>query len=131
MLSLNWLPLSDRKNITKPKVVVEDFNNQTYGGYYVPGSNTIVVVDWPGIVIESVLAHEFRHHIQYELNQYTCKDGSIQYLDLDYRSSIRKYFRTQPHEYDALLYEVKHAKWDQNNWWLNHLVNSISLPKSY
>ena len=131
MLSINWLPLSDRKNISTPKIHVEEFNNQNYGGYYWPGRATIVVVDWPNPCLEAVLAHEYRHHIQFELNQLTCAKGSTLDSSGDYRRDIRKYFRTQRHEYDALCYEFKHAKCEQNNWWLNHLVNPRKLPENY
>ena len=121
----NWLPLSDRKNIDIPRVYVEEYDNQFYGGYYQfdEKNSYIVVVDRPDAVIESVLAHEFRHHIQAVLNQhYYQSDATILSNDVPYEQMIRTYFRTQPNEFDALLYEHKYAKSELNDWWLNHLV---------
>lgn len=122
----NWLPLSDRKNITVPTVYVEEFDNQPYGGYYQFDLKHpyIVVVDNPDYKIDSVLAHEFRHHIQAELGQHRNLMGSHLRWDLSYEEMIRVYFRTHPSEMDALLYEHKLAKSELNDWWLNHLVKS-------
>ena len=120
----NWLPLSDRKNISIPNVYIEEYSEQPYGGYY-QGDSThpyIVVVDGPDTRIESVLAHEFRHHIQAELNQCYSPHGSSFRTDLPYEDSIRLFFRTQQFEMDALLYEHRYAKTELNDWWLNHLV---------
>ena len=122
MTWFNWLPLSDRKNITIPKVIVEPFSYQQYGGYCEPAKSIIVVVEHPTTDIPAALAHEFRHHIQYELNQHRSSVSSVMLEDASYEDMIHHYFTTQPHEYDALLYEYKYAKSDLNDWWLNCLT---------
>jgi hypothetical protein len=124
-MELNFLPLSHRKGISMPKVVFEPFNNQGYGGYYLP--NIVVVVEPPPWAFEdktdAVLAHEFRHHTQYVTG--SCPSvykGSSLDFSLDYEQMVTKYFKTYPHEMDALLYEVKYAKSEISDWWLRKLV---------
>ena len=118
---LSWIPLSHRKNITLPKVVFEENIDQPYGGYYIPGSNTLVAVQRDDERTESTLAHEFRHHIQYELNLYPNTFVACNF-ELSYENMIVEYFNSSKAEMDALLFEFKYAKSDINDWWLNHLL---------
>ena len=122
----NWLPLSDRKNMDFPTVIVEPHTDQNYAGYYTrneDGRPFIYIVEGPDCArIESTLAHEFRHHTQDVLNQHNSSVILPIDWDLPYEEMIRTYFRTQTHELDALLYEHKHARTRMNDWWLRALV---------
>jgi hypothetical protein len=118
MKELNWLPLSDRKNIRTIPVVFEENFGQEYGGYY--DGTKIVAVE--SETVAATLAHEFRHHIQRELNIRHSVDGSVWRSDLPYEEAITVYFRNQVHEFDALLYEYRVVKSELNDYWLNHLV---------
>ena len=121
-MSLTWLPLSHRKGITLPKIIFEEWAGQNYGGYY---DGRIVVVanpEWEE-EIPSILAHEYRHHLQVELNTYSLSvNPSYIRTDLEYEKQITWYFRTFTHEYDALLYQDKYARSETSHWWLKHLV---------
>jgi len=119
---LSWIPLSHRKNITLPKVVVEPDVGQPYGGYYLPGSNTLVAVQQDKENLSSTFAHEYRHHIQYELNLYQNMAVELKF-NLSYENMIVDFFNRSPAEMDALLFEHKYAKSEINDWWLNHLLN--------
>lgn len=122
---LTWIPLSQRKNISSIDVIIEPFDNQVYGGYYRPGSRKLVVVEKPPWAWDddfaATIAHEYRHHIQYELSLFKRISSKIR-TDLSYEKQIAWYFNTFPWEMDALLFEYKHAKSNTNDWWLNHLV---------
>lgn len=123
MISLNWLPTSSLKNITRPQVVLEPNVGQQYQGYYTAGTNQLVVVECDcEKQLASIIAHEFRHHTQYELNTYFSPNGSVLDFALEYEEMIRVYFQTQPWELDALLYEHKLAPTELNTWWLYELV---------
>jgi predicted SprT family Zn-dependent metalloprotease len=119
---LNWLPHSLFKGIEYPKVVYEAEYGQSYGGYYTHGSNILVVVAspnehyWP-----DTIAHEFKHYLQWIANTINPLGSDFQ-LEGSYEQSIRKYFRTQPDEYEALLFAHKYAKCELNDWWLRKLV---------
>lgn len=120
-MSINWLPLSHRKNISSVKVVYEPYNGQNYGGYYIVGSRKLVVVETEDI--QASIAHEFRHHIQYELNTHPSVIlGSVFNSKLPYKVAIAQYYKLYTHELDALLYEYKYAKNYINEWWLKGLV---------
>lgn len=121
-MSFNWLPLSHRKNISTPKLIVEEYTGQLYGGYYC--NNKIIAVfnpDWGEKDFISTLAHEFRHHIQVQLGMYK-GFGSYIRTDLEYEKQINWYFNTFPWEMDALEYQNKFAKCDVSDWWLRKLV---------
>jgi len=91
--------------------------NSKYGGYYTHGGNEIVVTEQDGE--ESTIAHEFRHYTQERIG--TLGKGKLDF-SISYEDMIKKYFRSYWHEYDALLFEYKHAKNPYNEWWLRKLV---------
>lgn len=129
-MSINWLPLSHRKNTSQVKIVYEEPNNQNYGGLYHPGLNTLVIVYNKCIKEEaSVISHEFRHHFQYE------KGIKFDHIAFDprvpYEQAIRKFFRSSKTEFDALLYQYKYANSEQTNWWLKELVLDKNLRQRY
>jgi len=131
---LNWLPLSDRKNITIPEIIIEEYSDQRYGGCYCPGnefqSSLIVAVlrhEYNEKELVSRIAHEFRHHIQSELRQKRGTDQgkwarTLLNSQMKHEDMLRVYYRTQENELDALLYEHKHAKTECNDYILNHIV---------
>ena len=128
MHELNFLPLSYRKNVTLPKVVIEPKLDQAYGGYYSEG--VIVVVENEHMA--STLAHEFRHHLQ-SYYGCTCVPVSVTKEDLTYENYfkfIRNYFRSSWSEMDALLFESKFTPTSVNNYWLKGLVTPRTLPLS-
>jgi hypothetical protein len=119
-MSFTWLPLSDRKNITPPTLIIKDYNYEPYCGWYAPDTNTVGILYMDDDQLKSTLAHEFRHCIQRQLGWWKdCKPN-------DPRISITEYFRTSVMEFDALLYEYKHAKNDTNHSWLKELVDPTS-----
>lgn len=119
-MSFSWLPLSDRKNIVMPKLEIEDYKNEPYCGWYNSKTNTVGILFISEDQLVSTLAHEFRHCIQNQLNWWKqCKPN-------DPRLDTVTYFRTSVKEFDALLYEYKHAKCDNNHRWLKQLVDPTS-----
>ncbi len=121
-MSINWLPLSDRKGLDQVKIVFEEPCGQFYGGYYEYDTKKIVVVHNTDIRYEaSTIAHEYRHHIQAQLN--TVKRVILVPKSTgDHQQMIRWYFRSSPSEYDALLYQNKVAKSELSQEWLNWTV---------
>ena len=117
--SVSWLPNSVTKGFGSPTIEWEPRSSK-YGGYYRRGTESIVVVEEYEENQASTIAHEFRHYIQDRIGTM----GKIKPLDhsLSYTDMIKKYFRNSWHEYDALLFEYKHAKTDLNEWWLRKLV---------
>lgn len=120
MHELNFLPLSYRKNVTLPKVIIEPNIGQNYGGYYL--DNTIVAVETE--TIAATLAHEFRHHLQHYYGYQTViieiTDSDIKYDN--YNKFIRSYFRRSWSEMDALLFEYKLTPNWLNTLWLKKFV---------
>ncbi len=128
--SFSWIPLSHRKNITLPKVIIEDYSNQEYGGVYYSSDQLIIALSQPNEDDEKYLAatltHEFRHHIQYSLGIKHTKPTILNY-SVPYEDMIKTYFRNSISEFDALLFEYKHARCSLNEWWLRELVLSGDL----
>lgn len=119
---LSWLPLSDRKNIDLPNIVYEIHTDQNYGGYYEYGTKTLVVVLAEEHLIPATIAHEFCHYLQY-IRGIPFTGSSLDLFEkFEYTRAIRMYFRSQPKEMEALLYESKVAKNERNTFWLNGLV---------
>lgn len=124
----NWLPLSERKGIDIPTVSIESNTGQPYGGLYYIEYNHVVAVDYGNEkLLAATLAHEFRHACQNQLNQKNCRLGSTIAVGLPYELQINWYFNKYEHEMDALLFEHKHARNEQNDWWLKHLVSCKNL----
>jgi len=120
---LTWLPLSLRKNLPLPKVIIEPFADQPYGGYYC--DNVIVAVESEDIA--ATLAHEFKHHVQHQNRYIPGSDWEQTSKGLSYNEGIRKYFRSYWWELDALLFQEKHASSEVGRFWLKGLVLPSSL----
>ena len=132
---MGWLSRID-KTLPMPNLVyVEDLD---VGGCYVPPTNEPVGID--DIEIEnphgtivvnhsraydplyfkesSVLAHEWRHHWQF----FNGIDDGRRKGDFDfsnyytYESEMVKFFSNSYNEFDALRFEIKHAKSYHNEW---------------
>jgi len=123
-LELNWLPNSLRKGLDTPQILIGD--NPDYGGCYynvqdyvddeldLTKKAVIIITDTDRM--ESVIAHEFRHHWQTytwgKLPTHPWQQGK------SYKKSIKKYFRGARHEMDALQFEIKYAPNNLNlKWW--------------
>ncbi len=120
MNELSWLPLSERKNITLPKVIFEDYCSQGYGGYQL--ENTLVVVLEDEENIPATIAHEYKHYQQY-INGIIFPPSRIGlFKKHSYNKAIRMYFRTQRHEMEALLFQERVAKSKVGSFWLKGLV---------
>lgn len=129
---LNWLPLSDRKNIDLPKVYWEEYAGQNYAGYYVASDilkdNYIVVVycsEWVSNYkyhLEDILAHEFRHHIQKTLSLFKTLDSKVS-TNPNYEEGIKEFFSSYSHEMDALQYSLSLNKADMQDYWYRKLLN--------
>lgn len=122
MHELNFIPLSYRKNVVLPKVILEPDTNQPYGGYYDTETKIIVAVETSNIA--ATLAHEFRHFLQdyygHTLAVVEISDSDVEFDN--YNKFIRKYFRSSWSEMDALRFENKIAPSRANKFWLNGLV---------
>ena len=120
MCELSWLPLSERKQITLPKVVFEEYNNQNYGGYQ--QGNTLVIVQNSESNIPATIAHEYKHY-QQEISGYKFPTNKLALFEkYSYNKAIRLYFRTQKHEMEALLFQERVAKSTVGTFWLKGLV---------
>lgn len=129
-LELRWLARHD-KDLPLPEIIFTpsnlDFRGQKCGGcYYKPEQNEFLYGDLfipfdKGVIvvgtespelIAGTIAHEWRHHWQFhrglslEPSHYDPK-AFEEYTG--YRAAVRKYFRTQAHELDALRYQNKVA----------------------
>ena len=116
---ITWLPNHLLKDIDLPKVIIEEYKGQSYSGYYRDGTKKLIVVETSTIV--STIAHEFCHYLQYTKNTLT-KNNTSFFIEDTYEKSIKKFFRNDISEYEALLFEHKYAKDWLNDWWLRKLV---------
>lgn len=137
-MEFNWLPLSFRKGLSTPSVIVND--SMPYGGcywwrtadrYITPFDVDLKegpVIEVPSNCRPSTLAHEFRHHWQREIlgcdrvSTWSPKSDSPP----DYWQEIRRYFSVYWHERDALMFEVATSQDEINLEWLD----SIHVPVS-
>lgn len=126
-LELAWLPLSDRKTLSTPRIVM--LEEPDVGGYYsargvryIGGTypthgerDTIVVsTHWGDGRIASTLAHEYRHMQQWYVPSLP-KIRPAPWPDWsDWERAIRRFYHGRPWELDALRYERRHAP-DQDN----------------
>lgn len=120
MNELSWLPLSERKNITLPKVIFEDYCGQGYGGYQ--WENTLVVVLEDEENIPATIAHEYKHYLQYTNGIIFPPSRIGLFKKHSYNKAIRMYFRSQRHEMEALLFQERVAKSKVGAFWLKGLV---------
>lgn len=126
----SWLPLSIRKSIDTPQVVYEPHTGQRYGGYYITGSNKIVVVENPEANIGSVIAHEYMHYLQYVRGSTIGNSDISLFSKHSYNLAIHKYFRTAWWEMEALLFESKITPTQLNHFWLHGLVLVDNVDES-
>jgi hypothetical protein len=121
-LELNWIRRQD-KGLLLPAVVFADLEN--CGGYYVKPRRRETFIDgrycdlergliaistrWPDFQA-STLAHEWRHHWQAE-HGFSMEEswGFDADWDADYDQQLRRFFRTQAIERDALAFQCRHA----------------------
>jgi hypothetical protein len=129
-IELNFLARRD-KQTTLPALVFTRHSNLAQGLYYEPEQDAEVIIDGRAISlscglisiddsmlvdsIEATLAHEWRHHWQATHGW----DLRVT-LDFDFTNEetywreVRRYYRRQPWEYDALLFEISVAPTDFN-----------------
>ena len=131
-LELNWLPNSLLKNIPTPRMIYHE--TARYGGCFMRQQETDIEVfgmslrEGPVIVISNhnagVIAHEWRHLWQC-MNGLLLEKGSTVYdwsNNKTYKGNIIKYFTTQPHEMDALQFELLHGPTDLTLRWKEWIV---------
>ncbi len=124
-----WMP--------QPKVVFATLKNAA-GIYYSPEqgsflsngmdrSNGIIVVD-PVLHddVDSVIAHEWRHHYQWFHGPFY-KGPSWKYLSdkYSYEEAVVKYFTLSPIEMDAFTFSLKHTKDIVDDIWLELIVKEM------
>jgi hypothetical protein len=132
-LELRWLARHDR-DIPLPEVLFastnQDFEGKRCGGcFYTPKPGeflyrdafipfergVILVGTEDPEVIPGIIAHEWRHCWQFHRGLLRSPQpyNPDEFSEADtYDSAIRKYFRTQRQEMDALLYQfAKHPDW--------------------
>ena len=129
-LELNWLPNSMLKNIPTPEIYMVDDAN--YGGCYYHISSKykrgrIIIVDIAE-TIASTIAHEWRHCWQNHNNNLPEQGSSWEQHSKGktYKKAIISYFKDQPFEMDALLFELKHAPNEYNLQWYEWILNDNS-----
>lgn len=103
-LELSFIPLSLRKGLPTPDIVMVDdpTTHNGYGGYYDPVAQQIVVASGCDDV-ETVLAHEWRHHWQLHAG-WTGRQPPFD-ISADYWREVVRVFSFSPREHDALLFE--------------------------
>jgi len=122
---LTWIPLSLRKNVTLPKVVIEESIGQNYGGYYIRETKCIVAVESEAIA--TTIAHEYKHHLQYTGGTLQEPTDWNKLSDIGYNKAIRSYFRNNRSEMEALIFQEKYAPSIVGRFWLKGLV----LPNKF
>lgn len=123
---LSWLPMSDRKGLPMPRVVFRDIAWAS-GAFFCrmaercfdkeldadrnDGDVLVISTHW-GQPSASTIAHEHRHFQQYYcLGLPQC--GVVQPFQMmgdgeeDWRAGIRRFYRAQPWEMDALRYAMR------------------------
>ena len=123
-LELNWLPNSLLKSIPTPEIYT--VSTADYGGCYYhiceeyKRGRIILTEDYfnPGTI-----AHEWRHCWQENNGSIGSSDWGQHASDKSYKEAIVSYFTEQPHEMDALLFELKYAPNDGNLQWWEWIIN--------
>lgn len=139
-LELNWLPNSLLKGIPTPVVFTQEEAN--YGGVYYHPCNkylnegkislkngAIGIVHAFDRNMGGIIAHEWRHHLQGQHNLLP-KRGTIWgeiAKSMTYKEAIVKYFCEQPHEMDALKFELIHGADDINLLWKEWIIAEEEL----
>lgn len=126
-LELRWLSRHD-KDILLPEIVfTADMENaagsRCCGCYWRPEENEYLIGDKfvpfdRGVIaintedpelIRGTIAHEWRHHWQFYHDLLPPAAASWDFGGSNYDAKIRRFFRSRPHEMDALRYQLKHA----------------------
>lgn len=124
---LEWLPLSERKNIDLPRIVYEPFEDQNYSGYYEHHSKTLTIVLLEEENLVSTIAHEFRHYTQELRSNLPSSFEQLAYFEeFSYNKATRMYYRESWHEMDALLFQHKVAPTAVTKF----LLKACVLPKT-
>lgn len=134
-LELRWLARSD-KYILLPQLVFADID---YGGrfyyprreellindkYYPMGRGVIIISDAYPEEIESSIAHEWRHLWQfYQGWSYWYAEWDLKSKE-SYRNKIIRFFKSDPLEMDALLFQLKKAPNDTGREWHEWIIRS-------
>lgn len=123
---INWLPISDRKNIRTVRFQIEKALGQNYSVWYSFEQNLISLVEVDCEKrLASIIAHEYRHHVQREIRNVPIVNIRPRVSTYEsYEADIKWYFTSSPSEYDALLYENKVAKSDLSEYWLKHCLTN-------
>lgn len=123
----SWLPNSVLAGVVLPSLcfVEPDDLIVESQGYYSHDEQKITVGifddDEYGDTMASTMAHEFMHHRQ--LMSGISLENPSQFDDgVSYNEGISRFFNADPREYEALIFEVKVAKNNLNDWFLNKLV---------
>lgn len=156
-LELNWLS-SSYKQMSPPDVyVIPEISYYASGLYYNPkdfenhevflykengeeltsfkiGKNgTIVVADLEEGYVQNTIAHEFRHHIQFQKLGWIYNQEELGWEfvreQYEYWDAIRIYFSHNMFEYDALLYSNTKYPCDYTLEWQDHVNRYIEDRK--
>lgn len=129
-LQLSWLPRELLKMVPVLPEIVEADAGLAFGSngcylyprknvflqtYNVPLDNGVIVIGKDVEDVQSVLAHEFRHHWQYfnTLKPEIPKFDMSKFLFCNPIQTFLEYYR-QPHELDALMFEARVAPTPNN-----------------
>lgn len=113
-LSLHqWLNTKIKVPLPPPKV--KEIKDDSFSGYYDPNTKTIEICkDLSEEQKIATFVHEWRHYWQHSRNRWpqVWKDSfrpqNFNFHTRQYKSTLRKYFLTQPWETDALLFTLRH-----------------------
>lgn len=117
-LEISYLPNSIRKGLITPTIeFVEDI---PYGGVYWRKKDIIQISTISNNNLESIIAHEYRHHWQMyntTLDKFKAQPFN---LNIEYKQAIIEFFK-DPFELDALIFELNFAhkynyKWEWYEW---------------
>lgn len=125
MLNTNWLPISCRKNIPKPPIFMESWSSEKlYAGYYNYGS-IVLVEQQEELYLVSCLAHEYKHHEQFQQGKIPLDRGYNPlevFRQYSYNKAIRLYFKSQVWEMEALEFQHKVAPTPTTEFWLKACI---------
>jgi hypothetical protein len=143
-IELNWLRKFDR-SIPLPEIMLEDL---PMGAGYVHKQRGEILVGERycdltnrGLIVLSLrysnddgymvnaIAHEWRHHVQWEKGKRNIREVSFDAFGedfvSDYKRSIIKYYTIQWWEMDALLFSLKFASDETSQLWFDWLRKGL------
>lgn len=126
-LDLNWLPRSERKGLSLPRVEFRDVVGA--GGYYLmagarfdefehAGERDVLVISITAVDPAATIAHEFRHMQQRyvtTLPRIECAPWMDFGDTFETWSRAFRVFYRRPWERDALQFELRHAPCESND----------------